>query len=73
MKTITFHCDLCGKEFSPESFCFINGQTIKVDAELKPQRMVFEGHYCGACADMVLLKIDEIKNAQHTDTKSVDK
>lgn len=68
MKEIKFFCDICGKEFLPKEFSFLTGQILKIDEKLNNHHVTFEGHYCGDCTNILLLKIEEIKNAQNTDT-----
>lgn len=71
MKTLIFHCDICGKEFPPQEYAFVNGQIIKIDAELKPHAVQFEGHYCGVCGKLILEYINKLSNAEHNNTNPV--
>lgn len=62
MKTVTFHCDICGKEFPPQEYSFFNGQIIKMDDKLKSHMIPFEGHYCGEDTHKLLEQIAKMKN-----------
>lgn len=65
MKTITFSCDICGKEFPPQEYSFLTGQVVKINQELKPNTVAFEGHYDAECTHKLLEYIAGLKNAQH--------
>lgn len=72
MQQTKFFCDVCGIEFPPQEYCFINGQVMKLDVEMKPQTFVFAGHYCGECTQIILKKVallKEEKNAGHSKKK----
>ena len=76
MKQTKLFCDVCGKEFPPKEYCFITGQIIKVNAELRPELIGFEGHFC----EEETKKIQEFiaglaneKNAQHSNPPRVGK
>ena len=62
MKKIIVNCDICGIEFPPQEFSFLNGVIIKIDKDLKTFSEAFEGHYCGECTKKVLEKISELRN-----------
>ena len=68
MKTITFLCDICGKEFQPNEYAFLNGQIVKVTPDLQPSPLTFEGHYCGEDTHKILNYIQELKYAQNSHT-----
>ena len=71
MKKIQFFCDICGKEFLPQEYSFLTGQVIKIDKELKSQTIVFEGHYCGVCTNLILDEAAKLreKNATNNNPK----
>ena len=62
VQKISFFCDVCGIEFPPKEYSFLNGQIIKMNAEYKPEPFAFAGHYCGDCTQTILEKISELKN-----------
>jgi len=67
---VKYFCDVCLKE------CLINdglgtfaGFIVKLNPELKPQRLGFEGHYCFECAEKIIEFIDQLKNGPDSRNK----
>ena len=82
MKVLQYFCDVCGKEFQPNEYAFLNGQIVKVTPDLQSQPLTFEGHYCGEDTHKILEYIQELKHAknfhtgesvEHTDSTRADK
>ena len=73
MQQTKFFCDVCGVEFPPKEYCFINGQLTKLDAEMKPQPIAFVGHYCGDCAQVILEKVALLKEEKNAGYKKEKK
>lgn len=65
VKTITFFCDICNKEFQPQEYSFLTGQLVKIDEKLNKHPILFEGHYCGECTNLILGEITKMKNDKH--------
>jgi len=66
MKEIKYFCDICGKEFPPKEFSFLNGVIFKIDAQLKAHGSPFEGHYCGEDTKQIIEFIEELSK-KHMD------
>lgn len=62
MQTIIYNCDICGKEFPPQEFSFLNGQIIKVNEKLEANLAKFSGHYCGECTKQIIEFIEKLGN-----------
>lgn len=62
MKLTKIFCDICDKEFPPQEYCFLTGQIIKVNTELKPEVLGIEGHYCGEDTHKIIEFIASLKN-----------
>ena len=66
MQKIQYFCDICAKEcLVQEGLGTLAGFIIKMNQELKSDRIAFEGHYCGECVEKVLQFISEKKD-EHT-------
>ena len=74
MKQTKMFCDVCGKEFLPKEYCFITGQIIKINAELKPELIGFEGHFCEEETKKIqefIASLANEKNAKHNHTPAI--
>lgn len=69
MQQTKFFCDVCGEEFPPKEYCFINGQLTKMDEKLQPHPFAFVGHYCGTCTQDILQHIALLKDGHNKDKK----
>ena len=62
VQKIQFFCDTCGREcLTSEGLGSFAGYIIKLDKELQPQNLQFQGHYCNECVDKILIFINTLK------------
>ena len=68
MKELKLFCDICGIEFHPIEYGFLNGQVVRMNKDLQNQPLAFEGHYCGEHTNQLLAYIDGLKYANNNST-----
>ncbi len=68
MKQLKIFCDICGYEFLPQQFLFLNGILGRLNEKLESVLMTYEGHYCVNHAEKIIKYIEELtikeKNAK---------
>lgn len=72
---VYYFCNCCDKECLPkDGLGTFAGFIIRLDNELKPRQMAFEGHYCSECIEKILNFIASIKtDAEDTNPPKLDK
>jgi hypothetical protein len=66
MQTVQYFCDICGKEcLGSDGLGTFVGFIVKMNANLKPERIGFEGHHCSECVEKLLNFISELKSKIH--------
>lgn len=66
---IFYYCDVDGKECVPqEGLGTLAGFIVKMNTDLKPEQVGFEGHYCHECCESILGFITELKTAHAADS-----
>jgi hypothetical protein len=65
MKTITYHCDTCQKEFTGAMSVYLSNE-IQVNEKMETRQVAKEEHFCPECTEKIKKAIQECQNKKKT-------